>query len=246
MRKWILTTAVFLGLLALGGVALAQSGCPPEARVSVNEPLCPGDRMVSGRVAGTSCRDAAVTIRHTADYYGIGDKLVGTGRTTANGDFSVPLSETLRPSTLGGPAWIEVVVACPCGPLREEQYVWGRPKILVPPFVHMPQAGEAVISGTWDPFCSGATLTVTDQDDNVIGTGVVQADGSLAIQLLRPLETDEVVFITAVGGTCGFCTTSKDFAFPVGPIPIPESSTLLLLASGLAGLAGAIMVKRHH
>ncbi len=38
MVKWVAATAVLLGLLALGDVALAQSGCPPAARVSVDGP----------------------------------------------------------------------------------------------------------------------------------------------------------------------------------------------------------------
>ena len=251
MHKWMLVTAVFLGLLALSGVALAQSGCPPEARVIVDGPLCSGTQAVTGRVAGTACGDAAVTIRHTATCDGIDDLLVGAGRTTANGDFTVPLSETLYSGHLGcsdESAWINVDVECPCGPLEVREDIPVSFKTGIPPAIPVPQAGATIITGQWAPSCEGLSFTVTDQDGNVIGTGVVQADGSFVIQLLRPLETDEVVFITVVGTAvsdiCRFCTVPKDFTYQLGPVSIPESSTLLLLACGLAGLAGVVKARR--
>jgi hypothetical protein len=114
MRKWLLAMTVFLALLVLGGVALAQyaggyspyaqdyspatNGCPPEAKVGVDSPWClyiPIE-VVTGRVTGTACGDAAVTIRHTSLCAGINNRLVGAGRTTADGAFTVPLSETLQ------------------------------------------------------------------------------------------------------------------------------------------------------
>jgi hypothetical protein len=107
MRKWLLALTVFLSLLVLGGVALAQyaqdygpatNGCPPEAKVGVDSPWClyiPIE-VVTGRVTGTACGDAAVTIRHTSLCAGINNRLVGAGRTTADGAFTVPLSETLQ------------------------------------------------------------------------------------------------------------------------------------------------------
>lgn len=98
MYKWMVATAVLLGLLALGGVALAQSGCPSEASISVDKPLCPGSKMVLGQVTGTACGDAPVTIYHTATAYSENARLVGAGRTTASGAFTILLNEALRGS----------------------------------------------------------------------------------------------------------------------------------------------------
>jgi hypothetical protein len=244
MVKWVAATAVLLGLLALGDVALAQSGCPPAARVSVDGPLCPTSQAVTGQVAGTTCGDAAVTIRHTATCDGINDLLVGAGRTAANGAFTIPLSETLHSVHMGcsapALALINVDVECSCGPLRAEKDVSPLPRFFVPLYIPVPQAGQTTLSGQWDTYCAGATLTVTDRRGNVIGTGILRADGSFVIQLLRPLETNEMVFFTAVGGTCG-CSI---LLASIGPISVPEPSTLLLFASGLAGLAGVVRARR--
>jgi len=107
----------------------------------------------------------------------------------------------------------------------------------VPPVIPGPWAGDTVVEGVWDPLCEGVTLTATDQDGNVVGTGVIQEDGSFVINFTRPLEVGDVITIS---GQCG----PNELLYVVPPIPIPEPTTLLLLGSGLAGLAGYVRLRR--
>ncbi len=216
-------------------VALAQGECPSEARVSVDQPLCPNSPAVTGRVTGTACSDAALTIRHTA-CTGIDDLLVGVGRTEADGTFSVPLSRTLEFGSYSCHSWIDVNVECFCGPVRATSAVAGLPRFHVPWYIPQPQAGQITLSGQGDMLCAGATLTVADQQGHTIGTSIVREDGSFVTQLLRPLETNEILFVTTAGGVCGFCSRPDYFLY-IGPVAVPEPSTLLLFAGGLAGLA---------
>jgi hypothetical protein len=241
MRRWLLALTVFLALLVLGGVALAQyaqdyNGCPPEARVSVDKPLCLwqwwNTRAVTGRVTGTACGDAAVTIRHTSLCYGINDRLVGAGRTTANGAFTIPLSETLRPGSYTCSAWIDVDVECACGPVRVREHVY-TPRTTVPATIPVPLAGGTTLSGQWDCGCAGLTVTVKDAAGNVLGTGIIQSDGSFVVHLSRSLRSGEVITVISI---CGPNTLWE----VLGPIAIPEAGTWLLLGAGLAGVAGYV------
>ncbi|PKO23489.1 MAG: hypothetical protein CVU38_03820 [Chloroflexi bacterium HGW-Chloroflexi-1] len=101
----------------------------------------------------------------------------------------------------------------------------------VPPVIRPPYPGDTVITGTWDPQCAGNVVTVTDANGIVLGTGIIQPDGSFVVNLNRPLVTGESVTVSSPCGPNPLLTV-------LGPVPIPEAGTLLMLGAGLAGLAG--------
>jgi hypothetical protein len=103
----------------------------------------------------------------------------------------------------------------------------------VPPVIPVPAPGSNVIRGQWDSQCAGQTVTVTDSGGNVIGVGIIQPDGSFVIYLTRPLIAGETVTVSA---PCGPNSLSQ----VLGPVPIPEAGTLLMLGAGLAGMAGYV------
>ena len=85
--------------------------------------------------------------------------------------------------------------------------------------------------------CAGVTVQALDEDGNVLGSGIVEADGSFSITLTRPVESGERLRV--VGSCLG---RDCDVPFPY-PVPIPEPATLFLLGSGLAGLAGYVRLR---
>jgi hypothetical protein len=75
-------------------------------------------------------------------------------------------------------------------------------------------------------------VSVADQQGHVIGTGIIQPDGSFVVHLSRPLQAGETITVSG----CGL----NAFRTVLGPIAIPEAGTWLLLGAGLAGVAGYV------
>ena len=105
----------------------------------------------------------------------------------------------------------------------------------VPPNISVPQPGSNVIAGTWDKDQAGCTIVVKDANGNVLGSGVIESDGTFKIYLSRPLQTGEQITIES---PCLTDLQGNPVLHVMGPIPVPEAGTLLMLGVGLAGLAG--------
>lgn len=100
--------------------------------------------------------------------------------------------------------------------------------------------GDTIVKGQLDPRCVDQTVKIYSgyfesqtppEGVEPLGTGTVNPDGTFSVTLIRPIREGEVITIYAV---CGVGYYSAQPA----PLYIPEPTTLMLLGSGLAGLAG--------
>ncbi|KQQ62622.1 hypothetical protein ASF84_26710 [Pseudomonas sp. Leaf127] len=163
-------------------------------------------------ISGRGEPGATVTVRD-AD-----GNLLGSGTVGATGSFSVPLASAQNQGQV-----LQVT-------LSDAQGNTSVPASLTAPDLQAPlqpaslalDATGTVLSGTGR---AGSTITVTDQDNNVLGTAVVGANGLFSVTLASVQNNGQVLEVTAVSAT-GESATPVDFAVPdtLAPQPVTDLS----------------------
>ncbi|WP_173655712.1 BapA/Bap/LapF family large adhesin [Sphingomonas turrisvirgatae] len=178
-------------------------------------------------VTGTDEPGATVTVR---DEDG---NVVGSANVGADGSFSV----TLAPPLLNGE--VLTAVQTDAAGNNSAESTATAPDLTVPaaPVVTVAPDGTAV-TGTGE---AGATVTVTDTNGAVLGTGVVQGDGSFTVPLAPPQangETVTVVQTDAAGNVSPpVSAVAPDITAPPAPTLVISADGTTVSGTGVPGLS---------
>jgi len=103
-------------------------------------------------------------------------------------------------------------------------------------YPRFPTAGMTEFQGTLDQACAGLPVYIyagTGPEGVLLGSSLVNPDGSFSVTLNRPLAEDETMTVFA---ECRDGAYVWDI-FHIPPPIIPEPTTLVLVGSGLGLLA---------
>ncbi|MGK6321435.1 Ig-like domain-containing protein, partial [Sphingomonas sp. DT-204] len=176
-------------------------------------------------VTGTGEAGATVTVR------GPSGSVIGTGLVGGDGNYTV----TLSPAQTNGERLTVTQ--------RDVEGNVSDPTIAFAPDITAPDAPTAdvnddgtVVTGTGE---AGATVTVTDPDGDVIGTGIVNGGGSYTVALSPAQTNGESLTVTladAAGNTSDPVTAlAPDFTVPDAPTATVNATGTVVTGQGEAG-----------
>ena len=220
-----------LSLLGAGGAAAAAGsgggGGGGGADPDTTPPATPIDLLVSPdglRLTGRAEAGSTVTVR------GADGAVLGTAVAGADGQFSI----TLQPAQTGGQA-LEVSASDAAGNVSPPASI-NAPDIDTPDTTAPDQpsdlalANGVTLSGRGEP---GATLQVRDTAGNLIGSGVVNADGTFSLTLSPAQANGEALDIRQVDAAGNSSTplvfTAPDITAPAAPsaLVVSQDGTVL-------------------
>ncbi len=161
-----------------------------------------------GTLTGTAEPGSTVTVK------GEDGTVIGTGTAGTDGSFTIELTPGLPD---GGTA--TVTATDPAG--NESPATEITADRSAPDAAHVDPTQGDVVTGTAEP---GSTVTVTDTDGNVIGTGTVGPDGTFTVTLQPALGDGETAVVTVTdpaGNTSLGTEITADRSEPNAPIVDP-------------------------
>ncbi|MBN8813267.1 Ig-like domain-containing protein, partial [Sphingomonas sp.] len=219
--------AVAGGAAALAGGGSSRGGSSPGTTVDTTPPSAP-TATVSGNgasVTGTGEAGATVQVRDGSG------ALLGSGTVGSNGSYSVTLTQ---PQTNG--QTVTVTQADPAG------------NVSAPTTAHAPDTtppaaptgtvnpNGTIVTGTGEP---GATVTVRNGSDAVIGTAVVNAQGNYSVTLTTPQNNGGTLAVTqtdaAGNGSNAINLAAPDITPPSAPTAIMDPHTFTVSGSAEPG-----------